>query len=132
MFEVKVDKVQSIIELNIAGIIHMDEITRGVSDLKAATMALKGTQIKIRADLRRFKPSSPEVADMIRQVQEFGINNGVVRVAEMVESEILALQLNRVARESGPDKILHRFVDEQEAREWLIHGEVAKKSRRGG
>ncbi len=130
MFQVKVDKVNAIIELHIEGIIHMDEITQGVNQLKAATIALKGSQIKIRADLRRFKPSSSEVADQIRQVQEFGINNGVVRVAEMVESEILALQLNRVARESGTDKILQRFVDEQEAREWLIHGESARKSKR--
>lgn len=130
MFQVKVDKVNAIIELHIEGIIHMDEITQGVNQLRAATLALKGAQIKIRADLRRFKPSSAEVADQIRQVQEFGINNGVVRVAEMVESEILALQLNRVARESGTDKILQRFVDEQEAREWLISGEVSRKSKR--
>lgn len=130
MFQVKVDKIQSIVEINLDGIIQMDEMTQFVDQLKAATLSLKGNQIKIKADMRRFKPSSPAVADMIRQVQEFGISNGVVRVAEMVESEILALQLNRVARESGTHKILHRFVDEQEAREWLVHGEVARKSQR--
>ena len=130
MFIVKVEKLHSIIDLHIEGLNNMDEITQGVSDLKAATLALKGTPIKIKADLRRFKPASAEVADMIRQVQEFGINNGVIRVAEMVESEILALQMNRVARESGTHKILQRFADEGEAREWLIHGEVPGKSRR--
>ncbi len=130
MFTVKVEKLHSIIELHLSGIVHMDEITQTVSQLKDATLALKGTPIKIKADMRRFKPSSAEVADMIRQVQEFGINNGVIRVAEMVESEILALQMNRVARESGTHKILQRFADEQEAREWLINGEVAGKSRR--
>lgn len=130
MFQVKTDKVNSIVEIHLDGIIQMDEMILFVDQLKAATLSLKGAQIKIKADLRRFKPSSPEVADMIRQVQEFGISNGVIRVAEMVESEVLALQLNRVARESGTNKILHRFVDEQEAREWLIHGEVARKSQR--
>ncbi len=130
MFQVKIDKVNSIIELHLEGIIQMDEMTQFVDQLRVATLSLKGAQIKIKADMRRFKPSSPAVADMIRQVQEFGLNNGVIRVAEMVESEILALQLNRVARESGTHKILHRFADESEAREWLVHGEVARKSQR--
>lgn len=130
MFQIKIDKVQSIIEIHLEGIVQMDEMVQFVDQLKAATLSLKGGQLKIKADLRRFKPSSPEVADMIRQVQEFGINNGVIRVAEMVESEVLALQLNRVARESGTHKILHRFADEGEAREWLVHGEVARKSQR--
>lgn len=130
MFQVKIDKIHSIIEIHLEGIIQMDEMTQFVEELKVSTISLKGNQIKIKADLRRFKPSSPAVADMIRQVQEFGISNGVIRVAEMVESEILALQLNRVARESGTHKILHRFADEQEAREWLVHGEVARKSQR--
>jgi hypothetical protein len=130
MFHVKVEKLHSIIDVHVEGVIHMEEMTQTVNQLKAATLALKGNQIKIKADLRRFKPSSAEVADMIRQVQEFGISNGVIRVAEMVESEILALQMNRVARESGTHKILQRFADENEAREWLINGEVAGKSRR--
>lgn len=130
MFQIKIDKIHSIIELHLEGIIQMDEMTQFVDQLRTATLSLKGNPIKIKADLRRFKPSSPVVADMIREVQEFGISNGVIRVAEMVESEVLALQLNRVARESGTHKILHRFFDEQEAREWLIHGEVARKSQR--
>jgi hypothetical protein len=130
MFQIKVDKIHAIVEFHLEGIFQMDEMTQFVDQLKGHTISLKGNQIKIKADLRRFKPSSPAVADMIRQVQEFGISNGVIRVAEMVESEVLALQLNRVARESGTHKILHRFVDEQEAREWLIHGEIARKSQR--
>lgn len=130
MFNIKVDKIHGIVEFNLDGMVQMDEMTQFVDQLSKATLSLKGTPIKIKADLRRFKPSSPAVADMIRQVQEFGIQNGVVRVAEMVESEILALQLNRVAKESGTNKILHRFVDETEAREWLVTGEVASKSRR--
>ena len=56
-------------------------------------------------------------------MQEFGLKNGVKRVAEIVESDIVALQLNRVARESGTDKILRRFWEEESAREWLIYGD---------
>ncbi|MFY0572246.1 hypothetical protein ACN28E_51595 [Archangium lansingense] len=56
-------------------------------------------------------------------MQQFGIQHGVKRVAEMVENPLSALQLNRVARESGTDKILRRFSDDQSARRWLIYGE---------
>jgi hypothetical protein len=67
---------------------------------------------------------------MIRNVQEFGIRSGVKRVAEIVESDVVALQLNRVAHESGTDRILCRFWEEDSAREWLIYGGDALMPRR--
>lgn len=122
MFQVKTDKQACLIEFMLEGLVHADEMTRFVDDLRKATLALSGQEIKILADLRRFRPSSPDVADMIRGVQEFGLRNGVKRVAELVESNTVALQLNRVARESGTHMILRRFADAQEARDWLITG----------
>ncbi|EAU68007.1 hypothetical protein STIAU_0813 [Stigmatella aurantiaca DW4/3-1] len=97
---------------------------RFVEELRVATRSLTGREIKIKADLRTFKPASPEAANMIRDVQEFGLRSGVKRVAELVESQIVALQLNRLARESGTDKILRRFWEEASARQWLIHGDT--------
>lgn len=125
MHEVKVDTAHSIVEFFLEGMVRLDEMKEFVGKLQAATLQLKGADIKIKADLRAFAPASPEVADMIRQVQEFGIQSGVKRVAEIVESQTVALQLNRVARESGTDQILRRFWDEESAREWLIHGDPA-------
>ncbi|HYO52396.1 STAS/SEC14 domain-containing protein [Archangium sp.] len=123
MYRIDVDKQQAIIELVLEGLIRPDEMTKFVEELKAATLGLAGRDIKIRADMRTFRPSSPEVAEMLRDVQEFGLRNGVKRVAELVESQLAALQLNRVARESGVDKILRRFTDDPPARRWLIHGD---------
>jgi hypothetical protein len=123
MFEVKVDKKHSIVEFVLEGIVRMEEMRAFVQRLENATLTLRGHDIKIKADVRALRPASPEVADMIRAVQEFGIRSGVKRVAEIVESDIIALQLNRVAHESGTDKILRRFWEEESARDWLIYGD---------
>lgn len=125
MYKVTTDETNAILEFVLDGMIRVDEMKQFITKLTAATESLKGREIKIKADVRTFQPASPEVAEMIRAVQEFGIKSGVKRVAEIVESEIVALQLNRVARESGTDKILRRFWDEDSAREWLLHGDAS-------
>jgi hypothetical protein len=122
MYEIKIDHDHSIVEFVLEGIVRIDEMQQFVRSLQRATLDLQGREIKIKADLRALRPAAPEVAEMIRNVQEFGIRSGVKRVAEIVESDVIALQLNRVAHESGTDKILRRFWEEDSAREWLIHG----------
>jgi hypothetical protein len=123
MFQVEVDRHHAVVNFILDGYIRVDEMQRFVAELKDAAAVLAGRDIKIKADVRTFKPASPEAADMIRRVQEFGLRAGVTRVAELVESQIVALQLNRIARESGTDKILRRFWQESAARQWLIHGD---------
>ena len=123
MYEISTDDEHAIVAFQLSGLVRNDEIDEFVAELQSATLGLQGREIKIRADLRAFSPASQEVADKIRAVQEFGLKNGVKRVAEIVESDIVALQLNRVARESGTDKILRRFWEEESAREWLIYGD---------
>jgi hypothetical protein len=114
---------EALIEFALDGLIRKEEMEKFAEELRAATQRLAGREIKIKADLRTFRPSAPEVAEMIRAVQEFGLRSGVKRVAEMVESQVVALQLNRVARESGTDKILRRFVEDSVAMRWLVYGE---------
>ena len=123
MFEINLDLKHSIIDFALDGLIPEDEMALFVHMLRRATLELSGKEIKIKADLHSFRAASPAVADMIRGVQEFGIRSGVKRVAEIVESDIVALQLNRVAGESGTDRILRRFWEEESARDWLIHGD---------
>ncbi|MDC0712459.1 hypothetical protein POL68_28615 [Stigmatella sp. ncwal1] len=124
MYELQIDRGHAIVDFILDGYIRVEEMERFVKDLRVATQSLTGREIKIKADLRTFKPASPEAAQMIREVQEFGLRSGVKRVAELVESQIVALQLNRLARESGTDKILRRFWEEASARQWLIHGDT--------
>ncbi len=123
MFQIEVDRQHAIVDFILDGYIRVEEMQRFVAELRGATDALLGRDIKIKADMRTFRPASPEAADLIRRVQEYGLRSGVVRVAELVESQIVALQLNRIARESRTDRILRRFWQESSARQWLIHGD---------
>lgn len=125
MFQIEVDRNHAIVDFILDGYIRVEEMQRFVAELRGATdsLAVAGQGIKIKADVRTFKPASPEAADMIRRVQEYGLRSGVVRVAELVESQIVALQLNRIARVSHTDRILRRFWQEASARQWLIHGD---------
>jgi hypothetical protein len=128
VFKIKLDDAEAIVDLVLEGLIEANEMDRFVAVLKLATLKLKGREIKIKADLRTFRPAAPEVAEMIRGVQEFGIHSGGKRGPEIVESDEVALQLNRVARASGTDRIPRRFWDEDSAREWLIHGDAERSS----
>ncbi|WP_309891566.1 STAS/SEC14 domain-containing protein [Archangium sp.] len=122
MYSIEINKQHALVEFSLDGTIRADEMMRFMNELKAATVSLAGTEMKVLVDVRTFRPASPEVAEMIRQVQANGLEDGVKRVAELVDSQVVALQLNRVARESGTDKILRRFSDAREARDWLIDG----------
>ena len=123
VYEIKTDATHYIIDFYLSGLVRDEEIDQFVTELQQATQDFAGHEIKIKADLRAFSPASSEVADKIKAVQQFGLENGVRRVAEIVESDVVALQLNRVARESGTDKILRRFWEDESALEWLIHGD---------
>jgi len=122
VYSIEINKQHALVEFSLDGIIRADEMMRFMNELKAATASLAGTEMKVLVDVRTFRPASPEVAEMIRQMQANGLKDGVKRVAELVDSQVVALQLNRVARESGTDKILRRFSEAREARDWLIDG----------
>ncbi|NVB43049.1 glycosyltransferase [Pseudenhygromyxa sp. WMMC2535] len=126
MYKINIDESHSIIEFYLAGLVRNAEIDDFIADLEKATRAFAGRNIKIKADLRAFSPASQDVADKIKAVQQFGIENGVQRVAEIVESDVVALQLNRVARESGTDKILRRFWEDESALYWLKYGDTER------
>lgn len=126
MYEVKTDENHCIIEFFLAGLIREVEIDQFVSELQFATRTLAGRDIKIKADLRAFSPASPQVAEKILAVQQFGLRNGVTRVAEIVESDVVAHQFNNVACQSGTDKILRRFWEDASALDWLVHGDCER------
>jgi hypothetical protein len=123
VYVVDVDERHAIIEFALDGPIRQDEMQKFVEELKAAAHSLRGRSIKLMADLRTFRPFSPEVAELILQAQRFVLQRGAMRMAEMVDSHVLLLQLNRVARESGAEKILRRFSSDFSAKHWLIHGD---------
>jgi hypothetical protein len=127
VYQIQVDRVHNIIELVLDGYIPAEEMQRLTEEMGRIMSTLMGRDIKLKVDARTFKPASPEAVEILRKAQEQGLQIGVKRVAELVESQIVALQLNRVARASGADKILRRFWDDDAARQWLISGDSAEE-----
>jgi hypothetical protein len=125
VFQVKVDRIRAVVEIALGGHVPTSEMEQFLKELRQVLASLQGREIRMKADLRTFRPMAPEVAEILRKAHEFALSVGVTQIAEIVESDLLALQLNRVARESGGDKIVRRFWTEETAMEWLLHPESA-------
>ncbi|WP_233166553.1 STAS/SEC14 domain-containing protein [Archangium sp. Cb G35] len=109
-------------EITLEGSIRAEEMQQFVEQAVSAVKSLAGDgrTVKALGDLRQLRTTSPEAAEVLRQGQADAMKAGMRRIAEVVGSEITALQLNRIARGSGMDRILRRFHDEAEARSWLL------------
>jgi len=125
MYRMDVDKQNALIDLVLEGLIRQEEMLKLAGDLKSTIRKLSGRRIKVKADMRSLRASSPEVAEMFGEVQRYAVEHGVMRMAELVNSSLVALQLNRVERASGAAKIVRRFGDDQTALQWLLHGDPA-------
>lgn len=122
LFQVKIAPSKTHIEVTLEGSIRAEEMEQFVEQSVNAVKALaaQGRGVRVLADLRQLRTTSPEAAELLRQGQATALQAGMKRIAELVGSELTALQLNRIARGSGMDRILRRFQGEEEARTWLF------------
>ncbi|KFA88752.1 hypothetical protein Q664_39855 [Archangium violaceum Cb vi76] len=127
MFQVKIDQSNALVEITLEGSIRAEEMQQFVEQAVSAVKSLAGDgrSVKALGDLRQLRTTSPEAAEVLCQGQADAMKAGMRRIAEVVGSEITALQLNRIARGSGMDRILRRFHDEAEARAWLLASDDA-------
>jgi len=125
MYRVDVDQQQALIKLVLGGLIRQEEMRKLGEEFKATIRKLSGRCIKVTADMRTLRASSPEVAEMLGEVQRYAVQHGVMRMAELVNSHLVSLQLNRLERTSGAARIVRHFDDEQSALNWLLHGDRA-------
>ncbi len=111
-------------EVTLEGSVRADEMQQFVDQTVDAVRVLgqQGRAVRVLADLRHFRTTSPEATEILRQGQEASMEAGMKRIAEIVVGELATLQLNRVARASGMERILRRFHDVEEARRWLLEG----------
>ena len=123
MYRLDVDKQQALVDIVLDGSLRQEEMRKLGLELKSIIRKLAGRDIKVRADMRTLRASSPEVAEQMGDVLRFALRHGVKRMAELVTSPLVKLQLNRLARESGAEKILRQFGDDQTARQWLFQTE---------
>ena len=122
MYRIHVDESLALVELRLEGVIREEEMRRFIDESLVATRALtaQGRSIRVLSDMRYLKAASPEATEILRLGQEAAMGAGMRRLAQVVDSELTALQLNRVARASGMDRIMRRFADERDARRWLL------------
>ncbi len=127
LFQVKVDQSNTLVEVTLEGTVRADEMQQFVEQAVSAvkSLAQDGRIVRALADLRQLRTTSPEAEEILRQGQEAAMKAGMRRIAEVVGSELTALQLNRIARGSGMDRILRRFQGEDEARAWLLSSDDA-------
>jgi hypothetical protein len=130
VYEIRIDRAAAIIDVDLDGTLRAEDMARLGRELQEAIAGLVGREVRIKVDARTLRPVAPEVAEMLRAAQALAIRSGVRRIAELVAGGVVALQLGRVAQESGADRYLRRFVDERAAREWVR--ETEPPSQRAG
>jgi hypothetical protein len=127
VIDIKIDRTHAIIEFiaeEPVGASEADEVER---KLEEACVALAGRAPRIKAEIRGLHP--PAIATQLgRALHAFVKSAGAQRIAELVDSEKVAAEFGRVAKEAGTDKLLRRFWEEESAREWLINGDIDPSS----
>jgi hypothetical protein len=128
VYELKVDRDQAIVDVSLDGTLREEDAQRFARELQEAIAGFGGREIRLKVDARTLRPVSPEVAETIRAAQALAVRSGVRRIAELVQGGVVALQLGRIAQESGVDRFLRRFVDERVARDWLRDGDAPRSA----
>lgn len=123
MFEISTEDEHALVSFSLTGSVDVDETARLVDELRWALLRYEDRPIKLLADLRELKPTNSSVAELIQRMQQFAIETGVVRFAEITGSRHLAVQMAVVARRSGAVRVLRRFEEQSSAKEWLFAGD---------
>jgi hypothetical protein len=105
--------------LTVEGVVTAEEIDVLIRDTAIKAKLFEGQPFGILVDLRTMRPSSASATERIKAHQMQLMKLGLRKSAEIVGSAATALQLNRVARESGMAPMLQRFTDLDAARKWL-------------
>ncbi len=128
MFDIRVDPTHAIIEFIVDGPVDEGDAAELLHKLEAALVGLSGRDVRIKADIRGRDHTINVIGPMVRTLHSFAKKAGVQRLAEIVESDVVAGELNRAAKEIGTDKILRRFWEDDSAREWLLYGDLSPSS----
>ncbi|WP_437671657.1 STAS/SEC14 domain-containing protein [Sorangium sp. So ce131] len=120
MYQIKIDKINALVEVTLQGVLRTEEAQAYAADYGKALRSLYGRKVRILADLRGFSIASEEATELLRELDATSAEMGVIRIAELVQSDLAALQANRIAREAGIGDRLKIFKDAAAARAWLL------------
>jgi hypothetical protein len=123
MFTVEIDHINSIVTVVREGFFTLEEMEQSTRAVRDAVIRLNASPYRLLADFRNFRPATPEVAEKLREILRYVSNTGAERVAHLVSSRVVLLQIRRLAKETGIATVARQFEDEESARQWLISGQ---------
>lgn len=123
MFSVEVDPVHSVIAVTREGFFSLDEMQQSVDAVRVAVANFRGAKFRLLADFRAFKPANAAVAEKLAEILAHTYRSGAERVAHVVSSSVMLLQIRRLAKETGIANIARQFDDREAALRWLITGD---------
>ncbi|MGK4000558.1 STAS/SEC14 domain-containing protein [Sorangium sp. So ce1024] len=125
MYQLKIDRINALIEVTFKGVMRAEEAQAYAAEYRKALDSLCGRKIRALVDLRGFSVASEEATELLRDIGATSAAMGVIRTAELVHSDLAALQASRIAREAGTSDHVRIFKDEGAARAWLLEGRAA-------
>ncbi|HTN90072.1 MAG TPA: STAS/SEC14 domain-containing protein [Sorangium sp.] len=125
MYQLKIDRINAVIEVTLKGVVRAEEAQAYAAEYKKALGSLYGRRIRVLVDFRGFSIASEQATELLRDTGATSAAMGVIRTAELVQSDLAALQAGRIARESGTAEIVRVFKDEGAARAWLFGDRAA-------
>ncbi|WP_437304044.1 STAS/SEC14 domain-containing protein [Sorangium sp. So ce388] len=125
MYQLKIDRINAVIEVTLKGVVRAEEAQAYAAEYKKALGSLYGRRIRVLVDFRGFSIASEQATELLRDTGATSAAMGVIRTAELVQSDLAALQAGRIARESGTAELVRVFKDEGAARAWLFGDRAA-------
>ncbi|WP_437731504.1 STAS/SEC14 domain-containing protein [Sorangium sp. So ce1335] len=125
MYQLKIDRINALIEVTFKGVVRAEEAQAYALEYRKALGSLCGRKIRVLVDFRGFSIASEEATELLRDIGATSAAEGVIRTAELVHSDLAALQASRIAREAGMSDLVRIFKDEGAARAWLLEGRAA-------
>lgn len=74
---------------------------------------------QILSDLSEMKAPPREVGKIHEDVQQLLVDNGLAKVAEVIEAAITEISVNNISKTSGMNEFKRVFNDHEEAEKWL-------------
>jgi len=119
MYCLKLYRADSLVWLAVHGDVTEEEMQALGRDLERELLAPDRPYHRVLADFRRTKPLTPDVAAVLRAIEEHSASTTAARIAEVVGSQLVAAQLDQVTEVAGLGEHIRHFSELEAARAWL-------------
>ncbi|MFH2007202.1 MAG: STAS/SEC14 domain-containing protein [bacterium] len=119
MYCLKVFRKDGLVKLAVHGDVSEEEMQALGRDLERELLTPDRSNRRVLADLRRTKPLTSDVAAVLRVIEEHSIDTGGARIAEVVQSQLVAAQLEQVTGSAGLGEHIRHFCELEPALAWL-------------